>query len=140
MPARPYTVFMLLKASAPWLALAREEREALYDSALMLVFNRFPSVRLSYFDASPFHSRCSDVLLWETTDMAEYRDAIATLRQHEFMSPQHFEVIDVIPSIPDGWREYEWESGDTPSARSAPTPAPEREMFTLQRASAAPAR
>ena len=35
LPARPYTVFMLLKAQAPWLALSRDEREALYDSALV---------------------------------------------------------------------------------------------------------
>lgn len=105
--ARPYTVFMLLQATARWLALSREERHALYDNALMQVFNRFPSVRLSYFDASAFHRHCSDVLVWETTDMPEYRQAVDSLRAHDFLGQGFFDVIDVIPSVPDGWREFE---------------------------------
>jgi hypothetical protein len=109
MAQRPYTVFMLLKAHAPWLALSAEQREAIYDDALLQVFNRFPSVRLRFFDASAFHSRCSDVLVWHTTDMPEYRAAVETLRSHEFMS--YFESLDVIPSVPDGWREFDWDRG-----------------------------
>jgi hypothetical protein len=111
MPPRPYTVFMLLKAHAPWLALSRDERDALYDSALVLVFNRFPSVRLRCFDASAFHGRCSDVLVWDTTDMPEYHEAVETLRQHALLDQRHFEIVDVIPSIPDGWRDFDWNSG-----------------------------
>lgn len=110
-PARPYTVFMLLKATAQWLALSRDERDALYDSALVLVFNRFPSVRLRCFDASAFHGRCSDILVWDTTDMPEYHEAVETLRQHAMLDLRHFEIIDVIPSIPDGWRDFEWNAG-----------------------------
>ena len=109
MPARPYTVFMLLKARASWLALGPEERDTLCDDALLTIFNRFPAVRLRFFDASAFHSRCSDVLVWHTTDMPEYRDAVETLRHHEFL--EHFEMLDVIPSVPDGWREFEWDRG-----------------------------
>jgi hypothetical protein len=111
MPARPYTVFMLLQATAHWLALDRAQRDAQYDSALMQVFNRFPSVRLRYFDASAFHGRCSEVLVWETTDMPEYRDAVDALRAHPFLGKPFFEILDVIPSVPDGWREFDWECG-----------------------------
>lgn len=111
MPARPYTVFMLLKAQLPWLALSRDERDALYDSALVMVFNRFPSVRLRCFDASAFHGRCTDILVWDTTDMPEYHQAVETLRQQALLDPRHFEIVDVIPSIPDGWRDFEWNCG-----------------------------
>ena len=111
MPARPYTVFMLLKATAAWLALSRDEPDAHYDSALMQVFNRFPAVRLRCFDASAFHGRCSDVLVWDTTDMAEYHEAVETLRAHPLLGQRYFEIVEVIPSIPDGWRDFEWNSG-----------------------------
>ena len=111
LPARPYTVFMLLKANACWLALSRDERDALYDSALVTVFNRFPSVRLRCFDASAFHGRCTDILVWDTTDLPEYHEAVETLRQHALLDQRHFEIVDVIPSIPDGWRDFEWNVG-----------------------------
>jgi hypothetical protein len=111
MAARPYTVFMLLKANPPWLALSRDERDALYDSALVMIFNRFPSVRLRCFDASAFHGRCSDILVWDTTDVPEYHEAVQALRQHALLDQRHFELVDVIASIPDGWRDFEWNSG-----------------------------
>jgi hypothetical protein len=69
------------------------------------VCNRFPEVRLRFFDASAFHSRCSDVLVWETSDMPEYRDAVDTLRCDELLAKPYFEVLDVIPSMADGGRE-----------------------------------
>ncbi|WP_395704190.1 darcynin family protein [Aquabacterium sp.] len=110
-PPRPYTVFMLLQAQPDWQALPREQREALCDDALMQVYNRFAAVRLRWHDASAFHGRCTDVLVWETTDLPEYHEAVATLRRHAFLDRQHFALLDVITTIPDGWREYAWETG-----------------------------
>jgi len=109
--ARPYTVFMLLKATPHWLALDRAQRDVVYDNALMQVFNRFPSVRMRFFDASAFSGRCSDVVVWETTDMPEYREAVAALHQHAFFGKPCFEIVEVITSVPDGWREFDWETG-----------------------------
>lgn len=111
LPPRPYTVFMLLKATAEWLALSRDERDAFYDSALVQVFNRFPSVRLRCFDASAFHGRCSDVLVWDTTDLPEFHEAVETLRSHPLLGRHFFDIVDVIPAIPDGWRDFEWNHG-----------------------------
>lgn len=101
MPPRPYTVFMLLKATASWLALGKDERDAICDRARLKVFNRFPDVRLSFFDASAFHGRCSDVLVWEASDMPEYREAVDTLRCDELLAKPYFDVLDVIPSMSD---------------------------------------
>lgn len=111
---RPYTVFMLLAATPAWRALDREAREALCDDALLQVYNRFAAVRLRYFEASAFHGRCSDVLVWDVTDMAEYQAAVDTLQRHPLLGAGHFDVLDVIPSIPDGWREHAWEAGSLP--------------------------
>lgn len=111
MNARPYTVFMLLKATPHWLALDADARDALHDSALELIFNRFPAVRMRRFDASGLHGRCSEVLVWETTDVAEYRAAVDSLQRHPLLGEPCFEVMDVIPSVPDGWREFDWGGG-----------------------------
>lgn len=105
--ARPYIVFMLLRALPHWLALGRDERNAVHDSAFELVFNRFPAVRMRRFDAAGLHGRCAEVLVWETTDVAEYREAVDSLQQHELFG-RGFEIVDVIPSVPDGWREFDW--------------------------------
>ncbi|WP_374566722.1 darcynin family protein [Ideonella sp.] len=105
MTSRPYTVFMLLKATAAWLALSADQRTAIYDGALLKVFNRFPEVRLRFFDASAFHGRCSDVLVWETSDMPEYRNAVDALRCDDLLAQPYFDVLDVIPSMADGGRE-----------------------------------
>ena len=105
---RPYTVFMLLRATPHWLGLTRDERDEIHDSALMLVYNRFPEVRMRRFDASGLHGRFTEVLVFETTSVAEYRQAVDSLQLHELFGQPCFEVIDVIPSVPDGWREFEW--------------------------------
>jgi hypothetical protein len=98
-----YTVFMLLQATPHWLALDREQRDALRDDALSRVFNHFPEVTLRFFDASAFHGRCSEVLVWETCDMPEYREALDALRSHELLGKPCFEVVDVIPSVAELW-------------------------------------
>jgi hypothetical protein len=104
MNPRPYTVFMLLRATGTWQALSKDEREAICDRARLKVFNRFPDVRLNFFDASAFHGRCSDVLVWEAGDMPEYRDAVDTLRSDELLAGPYFDVLDVIPSVSDAAR------------------------------------
>jgi len=111
MPTRPYTVFMLLKATPHWQALGRDQRDTVHDSALMCVFNRFPEVRLRRFDATGLHGRCSEVLVFETTDVAEYREAVDCLHRHELFARPCFEIVEVIPSVPDGWREFDWGGG-----------------------------
>ena len=104
MNPQPYTVFMLLRATPRWLDLDTDERQSLQDSALVHVYDRFPAVRLRFFDASAFHGRCTDLMVWETTDMPEYRAAVESLRRHALLHEPHFEVLDVIPSVPDAGR------------------------------------
>jgi hypothetical protein len=61
-------------------------------------------VRLRFFDASALHGRCSDLMVWETTDMPEYRAAVESLRRHALLHEPHFEILDVIPTVPDAGR------------------------------------
>lgn len=105
--SRPYTVFMLLKATPHWLALSHDERQAFHDRLSMQVFDRFPEVRLRCYDAGAFHGRCTDVALWETTDLPQYYFAVDALRDTEFFGKPYFEVVDVITGVEDGWQAHE---------------------------------
>lgn len=107
---RPFTLFMLLKAHPAWNALGRPAQDALRDETLSQVYDRFPSTRLRCYDAASFHSRCTEVVVWETTDMAEYHFAVDSLRETAFFRPAYFDIVDLVPSVPDGWREFDWDT------------------------------
>ncbi len=106
--SRPFTFFMLLKALPAWRALSRGAREALQDDTLTAVYERFPSTRLRYYDAAAFHGRCTDLVVWETTDLPEYYLAVESVRDSAFFRDLYFETLDIIPSVPDAWREADW--------------------------------
>jgi hypothetical protein len=65
------TFFMLLKATAHWRALDADAQRGAFDDALMIVFNRYPELRMSRFNADAFHGRCSHVIVWEASTDAE---------------------------------------------------------------------
>lgn len=97
-----YTFFMLLQATPRWRALGADERLAHHDALLMRVFEGYPALRLRRFDSTAFGGRCSEVLLWETGDVAQYHHAVASLRECGLLGPALFDVVDVIPAIEDG--------------------------------------
>jgi len=106
MPRR-YAFFMLLQSTPRWRALDASQQHAHYDSVLLRVFEDYPDLRLRRFDSAAFAGRCSDVLLWETSDVAQYHDAVESLREAGLLNPPWFDVIDVIPAVEDTWSGYD---------------------------------
>ena len=104
MPRR-YTFFMLLQSTPRWRALSLDEQHAHHDALLERVFEPYPDLSLRRFDSAAFAGRCSDVLVWETSDVAQYCEAVEALRDRGLLGPTWFEIVDVIPAIEDGWRE-----------------------------------
>jgi len=102
---RCYTFFMLLQSTSRWRALGQDEQHAHHDALLMRVFESYPELSLRRFDSAAFASRCSDVLVWETSDVAQYHDAIAALRDGGPLGPVWFEIVEVIPAVEDHGRE-----------------------------------
>lgn len=90
------TVFMLLGATTHWQALPQPERDELLDDVFVRVFNAFPGVRLRQYDSDAFDRRVGAVLVWEAEDLAEYRDAVALLREHPLLTRPYFHVVDTI--------------------------------------------
>lgn len=102
----PYAIFLLLRTMPAWLSLAREERNNKADEILGHAFkDKAISVRL--FDAEAFHGNCTDVAFVETSNLREYYYSMERLRDTAFFSTPYFEIVDVIPAIEGGFREFE---------------------------------
>lgn len=101
------TFFMLLKATAHWRDLSADAQRAEFDQALDLVFNGYPQLRMSRYNAAALNSRCTDVIVWETDDAAQYHDAIEALHARPFFGMPLFEIIEVIASVQDPCEQAE---------------------------------
>ncbi|SFH80816.1 darcynin family protein [Albimonas pacifica] len=102
----PLTVFLLLRARPSWLALDRSAREALAGPALAEAFGA-RGIRLRHFDAEAFHGRVSDIAMAEVDGPLAWHCAMERLRDSPLLARDHFEVVDILPAIEDGFRLYE---------------------------------
>ena len=98
------TFFMLIKATTHWHALDADAQRAVFDEALMTVFNGYPELRMSRFNAGAFHGRCTQVIVWALADRADawqYAAAVEALHARRFSATPLFEIMDVIPAVED---------------------------------------
>lgn len=96
--------FMLLKATPRWRALDHDAQRAVFDDALMTVFNGYPELRMSRYSTGAFHGRCTHVIVWELADGADvwqYEAAVEALHDQPFFAAPLFEIMDVIPGVED---------------------------------------
>lgn len=103
-------IFMQVRALPAWLALPRERRNAI-SQGLSPVLGRYPDVAMRYFDAEAFTSRCSDVLMFECSDIERYHFLIEELRDSVMFAHPYFELTDVVTTIEEGFRRFERSSG-----------------------------
>ena len=97
----PFTIFMLLAATARWRALGADAQRTVFDDTLATIFNGYPELRMSHFATGAPAGRCSDVIVWQAHDVAQYHDAIALLHERPFFGAPLFEIVDVIAGIED---------------------------------------
>ncbi|MDF2232477.1 hypothetical protein P2H44_07920 [Albimonas sp. CAU 1670] len=102
----PMTVFLLLRARPSWLALDRAARDALAGPAIAEAFGA-RGLRLRHFDAEAFHGRVSDIAMVEVDAPLTWHGAMERLRDSPLLAQDHFEVVDILPAIEDGFRLYE---------------------------------
>ena len=110
--SRNFAIFIQLQASDAWLRLQRSERNALTERHVGASLAKYPALRMRYFDAEAFSASCSDLILIETGDLTQYYDFMETLRDSPIIATPYFKVVQIIPSIEDGFRAFE--------ARNAP--------------------
>jgi hypothetical protein len=100
------TYFMLLDATTHWRALGPAAQRDALDQVLVMIFNGYPALRMSHY-AADAHGRCSDVIVWEAQDPAQYCAAVQALREHPFFGAPWFEVVDVVSAFEDDPEEFE---------------------------------
>lgn len=105
--SRAHTFFMLLQATSHWRSLDAARRAAFRERVLVLVFENFPTLRLRQFETceSRWDTQCAEVAVWETPDLDEYHAAVEALHGCEYFGLPYFEVINVIPTHGECWRE-----------------------------------
>ncbi len=104
-------IFLLLRSTPAWLALTRQERADYIASTVQPIFARHPPRSNRFFDAEAFSGRCSDVMLIEASDLRQYGFLIDALRDEAFFGLPYFQVIDIIPTLEDSYRDYDAERG-----------------------------
>jgi chlorite dismutase len=111
-PQRRYAV------SPAWLALSRQERNALVAAHVRPLFASYADrVRARFFDAEAFQVRDTDFALLETEDLSAYYFLIEELGDTPLISRQYLAFTDIKIGIEDGYREFEQATGhDTTQA------------------------
>ena len=101
-----YSVFVFLRALPSWLALPRGRRNEIATAALSGAL-KDDQVKLRYFDAEAYSGFCSDIALFETNDLTAYYHVMERLRDTPLFATPYFELVQIIPAIEDGVREFE---------------------------------
>lgn len=100
-----YTVFMLVKTTPEWLALSPQERFAFLGTDIEPLLGRHPSVRMRFYDTEFFNSEVTDVIVWETGDLAAYRSVIEGLRESRFWD-RYFRVVSILPAVENAYAKH----------------------------------
>lgn len=96
------TIFMLIRSTPDWLRLPRQERAVIAEAALSTLGSR-----IRHFDAEAFSARATDVVMFETHDLADFHADVERLRDAALFTVPYFEIVEIIPTIEDGFRRFE---------------------------------
>ena len=103
--ASAYSIFLLVRATPAWLALSPEERFGFLEEEIQGRLEDHPAVSLRFWDVEHFSARVSDVLLFETQDLSQYRSLVEGIRETLFWD-HYFEVLEILPGIENAYAEH----------------------------------
>jgi hypothetical protein len=96
--ARTLHIFMQVKATRHWLSLSTQERHKFLKEEIVPLLRKRPELTVRYFDAEAFSAKASDVLLWETKDLAAWQWMTDHLRETLYWD-HYFEVVEILPAL-----------------------------------------
>ncbi|KNB50582.1 darcynin family protein [Streptomyces caatingaensis] len=103
-----YGIVLTCTVTPRWLALSREERDAMRAAHLDPVFAAYADrVRARFFDAEAFNGRFSDFAVLETDDLGAYYFLVEALRDTPLVSEGHFVLGEVFLGVEDGFQAYQ---------------------------------
>ena len=99
-----YSVFLLVKATPAWLALAPDERFGWLDDTIAPILADHPEVSMRFWDVEHFSARSSDVILFETARLDHYLSVIERLRETRFWD-DYFLVQEILPGVENAYAQ-----------------------------------
>jgi hypothetical protein len=103
--SQPFTIFMVVKTTASWLAKPPAARFAFFDDAIKPILAAHPEVTLRYFDVEAFSGEATDVLMWETRDLTRYQSLVENLRETPFWD-DYFLIKFILPGIENAYAAH----------------------------------
>lgn len=101
----PLTIFMLLKTTPTWLALAPKARFAFLDSTIRPLLQAAEGIALRYYDAEAFTARVSDIAVWDVASLDAWQAFAEKLRETPFWDT-YFQVLDILPAIENAYARH----------------------------------
>ncbi|RED52317.1 darcynin family protein [Aestuariispira insulae] len=100
------TVFMLINATPAWLRLSRAERNRITEDEMLPLLWEY-GIEMRFYDSEAFSGRCSDIAVFETKQLNRYQFFMDALRDSSFFTEPWFTLVDIIPAIEDGYKQFE---------------------------------
>ncbi len=66
-----------------WLALAREKRAEFSAQKLEPIFEKYPAVKVRWYDVEAFSTKANDIAVFETSSLQDYYFVIDAIRNSE---------------------------------------------------------
>ncbi|MBC2876948.1 MULTISPECIES: darcynin family protein [Streptomyces] len=103
-----YGIVLTYTVTPRWLALSREQRNAMRAAHLEPVFAAYADrVRARFFDAEAFNGRFSDFTVLETDDLGAYYFLVEALRDTPVIAEGYLTFGEVFLGVEDGFEAYE---------------------------------
>ncbi|GAA3080900.1 hypothetical protein GCM10020000_78460 [Streptomyces olivoverticillatus] len=103
-----YGIVLTYTVTPRWLALSREQRNAMRAQHLEPVFAAYADrVKARFFDAEAFNGRISDFAVLETEDLGAYYFLVEALRDTPVIAEGYLTFNDVFLGVEDGFHAYE---------------------------------
>ncbi|MEV4443435.1 darcynin family protein [Streptomyces sp. NPDC049577] len=103
-----YGIVLTYTVTERWLALSREERNAMRAAHIEPAFAAHADrVKARFFDAEAFSGRISDFAVLETEDLGAYYFLIEALRDTPVIAEGYLAFDEVFLGVEDGFQEYE---------------------------------
>jgi hypothetical protein len=93
-----FHIIVLVKSTRKWLDLETKDRLAFLDDHVRPLLRKRPEVKVRWFEPEAFNSRATDVLLFETKDLAAWAWICDHLRETLFWD-HYFDVLEILPSL-----------------------------------------
>ncbi|MEU2712085.1 darcynin family protein [Streptomyces sp. NPDC007205] len=106
------TIVLTYTFTPAWLALSREERNAMAATHIQPVFAKYADrVPARFFDAEAFTTAFSDFALLETEDLQAYYFLIEELRDSPLIAQGYLVMNDIFMGIEAGFHAFEAQTG-----------------------------